>query len=38
VLFGLWKTVTNLLLAGLNMLYQPFVSGIDEVLCRHHCR
>jgi hypothetical protein len=38
VLLGLWKTVTNRLLAGLNMLHQLVVSGFDGALCRHHCR
>lgn len=38
VFLGLWKTVTNLLLAGLKILHQPVVSGFDRALCRHHCR
>jgi hypothetical protein len=38
VLLGLWKAVTNLLLVGLSLFHQPFVSGIDEELSRHHRR
>jgi len=38
VLLGLWNTVTNLLLAGLNMFHEPIVSVFDGAFCRHHCR
>jgi hypothetical protein len=38
VLLGLWKDVTNLLLAGLNLFHQPVVVVLDGELCRHHHR
>ena len=38
VLLGMWKAITNLLLAGLNLFHQPIVSEIEGALCRHHCR
>jgi hypothetical protein len=37
-LIGLWKALTNLLLAGLNLFHQLIVFGFDRELCRHHCR
>jgi hypothetical protein len=37
-MLGMWKVVTNLLLAGLNLFHQPVVSGLGGALCRHQRR
>jgi hypothetical protein len=37
-MLGLWKDVTNLFLAGLNMFHELVVSRIDRKFYRNHRR